>query len=267
MNESVSHQLIPVSTGDIGGETRQTVNGRDLHAFLGVGKDFTNWAKDQIARARLKENRDFVVYAEKGVNPSGGRPTMEYHFTIEASKHIAMMSGTDKGFEAREYFLECERVAIQSKFSAPMLPALPDTIAASALSAWMQAASVLSVPAHFAQTESVKAVKARYGVDFAPLLTHSQALDAIREDEEMLEPADLAVRFGIKSGKEMNSLLCEAGLQVHGHGGQWVPTESGRSLCSRHAWSRGTKAGYNWKWRVAAIREVLRPRLVSGESA
>src|SRR5690606_28048169 len=37
----------------------------------------------------------------------------EYHLTIEAGKHIAMMSGTDKGFEVRDYFIECERLAME----------------------------------------------------------------------------------------------------------------------------------------------------------
>lgn len=125
--------LIPLSQSSFGDEIKQTVNGRNLHAFLDVGKDFTNWVKVQIDRARLKENRDFVVFAQKGVNPSGGRPTMEYHFTIDAAKHISMMSGTDKGYEAREYFLECERIAKQptrslSAVNDPVLAAIVQTI-------------------------------------------------------------------------------------------------------------------------------------------
>jgi phage anti-repressor protein len=65
----------------------------------------------QIERVRLLENRDFVVLAQKGVNPKGGRPSLEYHLTLDAGKHVAMMSGTDKGFEVRDYFIACEKVA------------------------------------------------------------------------------------------------------------------------------------------------------------
>ena len=36
---------------------------------------------------------------------------LDYYLTIEAAKQIAMMSGCDKGFEVRNYFLECERIA------------------------------------------------------------------------------------------------------------------------------------------------------------
>ena len=72
----------------------QTVNARDLHTFLGVGKDFSSWMKVQVERARLVENWDFIIFAEKG---EYRKPLVEYHLTIEAGKHIGMMSGTDKG--------------------------------------------------------------------------------------------------------------------------------------------------------------------------
>ena len=107
----MSTQLIPIVVRHVGADNIPTVSARDLHAFLGVGKDFSNWMKKQITRGRLAENRDFVVFAQKGENPMGGRPTVEYYLAIDAGKHIAMMSGTDRGFEVRDYFLECERRA------------------------------------------------------------------------------------------------------------------------------------------------------------
>lgn len=100
---------IPLTDSEIGGATVQTVNARTLHESLQVKKDFSNWIKAQVKRAMLVENRDYVVLAQKGENPAGGRPGLEYHLTIEAGKHIAMLSGTAKGREVREYFIECER--------------------------------------------------------------------------------------------------------------------------------------------------------------
>jgi hypothetical protein len=41
----------------------------------------------------------------------GPPPRVEYFLTIDAAKHIAMMSGTDRGFDVRDYFIECERRA------------------------------------------------------------------------------------------------------------------------------------------------------------
>lgn len=102
-------QLIKIDNRQIAQQSAQTVNARELHASLEVGKDFSNWVKAQITRARLVENRDFVKVAQKGELSSTGQTVIEYHLTIEAAKHIAMVSGTDKGFEVREYFIECER--------------------------------------------------------------------------------------------------------------------------------------------------------------
>lgn len=116
------NELITISSRRIGAQEVKTVNARDLHAFLEIGKDFTNWVKDQIQRARLIENRDYVVFAQQG--ESGGKPRSEYYLTIDAGKHIAMMSQTEKGFEVRDYFIECERRALTA-----ITPALPRSFA------------------------------------------------------------------------------------------------------------------------------------------
>ena len=102
---------IPITQRDIVGELVQTFDGRHLHAHLGVAKDYTSWAKAQIKRAKLQENRDYLLTLEGEQHPSGTKWKSEYHFTIDAGKHIAMMSGTARGSEVREYFLACERQA------------------------------------------------------------------------------------------------------------------------------------------------------------
>ncbi len=122
---------IAIAERAFGAELVRTFDGRDLRAELGVKKDYTGWAKAQIRRGRLVEDRDFVTYTQKGVG--GQFDSSEYHFTIEAGKHIAMMSGTERGFEVREYFIACERVAKQ----AAIAPAIPDfTNPAEAARAW-----------------------------------------------------------------------------------------------------------------------------------
>lgn len=113
--------LIPIITHSIGGASVSACNGRELHAFLGIGKDYTSWIKTQIERARLVEHRDFAAFTLLGENPKGGRPRSEYVLSIEAAKHVSMMSGTDRGHQAREYFIECERRA-----KAGTTPAIKD---------------------------------------------------------------------------------------------------------------------------------------------
>ncbi|RUR68657.1 hypothetical protein EJP67_16465 [Variovorax guangxiensis] len=121
---------IAINSRQLGNELKPTVNGRDLHRELGIGKDYTNWAKAQIKRGGFVENSDYVVLAQKGGNLAGGRPSTEYCFTVEAGKHIGMLSGTAKGREVREYFLECERRA-----KGATLPAVRDPRTAALIEA------------------------------------------------------------------------------------------------------------------------------------
>lgn len=103
------NELVKIETRQLAGARIQTVNARDLHAALRISKDFSNWIKAQIERARLQEGRDYLL-AQKGEQlPSGTKWLKEYHLTLDAAKHIAMVSGTERGFQVREYFLECER--------------------------------------------------------------------------------------------------------------------------------------------------------------
>lgn len=137
--EQVS-QLVPVTDRSIGNDLCKTVNARDLHAFLDVKRDFSTWVKDQIERARLVKGRDYTSVPIKGdaiINDLAGlRPgldyTIEYHLTLDAGKHVGMISGTDKGFDIREYFIECER-----KLKSAQIPDFSDP--AKAARAWADA--------------------------------------------------------------------------------------------------------------------------------
>ena len=106
---------ITLANNNIDGSLIQTVEGRQIHTVLEVGKDYSNWVKAQIERARLVENTDFVKVAQKGELSTTGQTRIEYHFTLDASKNIAMMSGTDKGHKVRAYFIECEKKLLAPK--------------------------------------------------------------------------------------------------------------------------------------------------------
>jgi len=85
-----------------------------------------NWIKAQIARARLEENRDFLKVAQKGELSNTGQVRIEYHLTTDAAKQIAMMSGGDKAFEVRDYFLACERKALAKPVAQDNMAILSD---------------------------------------------------------------------------------------------------------------------------------------------
>ena len=87
----------------------QVVNARELHQFLQVGKDFSNWIKERIVKYEFVENQDFEVFANFGENPKGGRPTIEYAISLDMAKELSMVENNEQGRIARRYFIECEK--------------------------------------------------------------------------------------------------------------------------------------------------------------
>lgn len=137
------NELIKLSAQNIGGENQQTVNARELHAFLEVGKDFSNWIKDRIEKYGFVENVDYVkIESPKLANQRGeefspnlaknisrGRPTVEYYISLSMGKEIGMVERTDKGREVRRYFIECERRLKEVQQSAIAIPqTLPEAL-------------------------------------------------------------------------------------------------------------------------------------------
>lgn len=90
-------------------ENVQVVSARDLHEVLGVKTRFSQWAKQNFKHFR--ENIDFssVVTTTQQNQYGGTKELQDYALTIEMAKHIAMMSGTDKGYEIRDYFIKVEQ--------------------------------------------------------------------------------------------------------------------------------------------------------------
>jgi len=84
------------------------VSARELHQFLGIGKDFTTWFKDRAEKYELQEGVEFSPILGK-TSKQGGRPQTDYALTVETAKELSMVENNDKGKEARRYFIECER--------------------------------------------------------------------------------------------------------------------------------------------------------------
>ena len=163
------------------------------------------------------------------------------------------------------YQKECYSILFKHFFrpeqTAPVTSAVELTAAergARIVRADLEVAALFGTPIHIAQTEAVKDALRLTGHDFTPLLLAAPAQSQIREEEEMLEPTDLAERLGLGSrGAAVNSLLERAGFQYRGQDGRWHATSIGLPHCSRHHWYKGGKSGYNYKWSVAEVRALL----------
>ncbi len=107
-------------------DNKQIVNARELHLFLGIGKDFSTWIKKRIEEYKFIENEDFEVFHKNGENSKGGRPSKEYAITLDMAKELSMVERNEKGRQARRYFIECEkRLRNNLLSSATNLIALP----------------------------------------------------------------------------------------------------------------------------------------------
>jgi len=111
MKPLMTVEQIDVKMRSVGGRECMTAMGRDVHSFLRLSRDFSDWMQSNLKRARMVENRDYEVSYDHVGNSSGGRPRTEYVLTLDCAKHIGMLSETERGYEAREYFIDCERRA------------------------------------------------------------------------------------------------------------------------------------------------------------
>ena len=66
-----NQELIQISETEINGVKVQTVNARDLHAFLESKQDFSTWIKNRIAKYDFIENQDFKLIHKKMEQVSG----------------------------------------------------------------------------------------------------------------------------------------------------------------------------------------------------
>lgn len=80
--------------------------GRDLHEFLEVKKAYTTWFMS-MAEYGFSAGQDFLPKKEE-IN-GRGRPQQDHIISLDMAKEISMIQRTERGKQARQYFIECER--------------------------------------------------------------------------------------------------------------------------------------------------------------
>ena len=107
--------LIQISNSKINNSEVKTVNARELHQFLEVKSRFNDWINNRIRDFGFLENQDFVTVTKNLV--SGGSQK-EIYLSIDMAKELSMVERNEKGKQARQYFIEMEKVA---KSTDPMM--------------------------------------------------------------------------------------------------------------------------------------------------
>lgn len=103
---------------------------KKLYEFLGMDlKNYSRWIRNNITENQFaEENVDYWVFVMQEENPSGGRPTQDYKLSASFAKKLSMMARSEKGEQARQYFVRVEdgmkEVALRLQNMSPELQAI-----------------------------------------------------------------------------------------------------------------------------------------------
>lgn len=188
------NDLIAITQTDAG----LTVDARDLHAFLKVGRDFTSWIRGRIEKYEFEEKTDYeVVFTHSGEN--GGRPKTEYSLTIEMAKELCMVENNERGREARRYFIACEKRL--KSLSTPSYM-IEDPIARA--QRWIQ-------------EQQEKLIMQQRIAEYEPKVTY---YDTILQSTDLLNVGQIAKDYGL-SAKKLNQILKDEKIQYKVNN-QWL---------------------------------------------
>lgn len=239
--------LISIEQTVIGVDLIDTVNARELHEFLEVRSEFRHWIKNRIDDFGFVEGRDFITVGKN--LPSGGRKT-DYYITIDMAKELSMVERNEKGKQARQYFIECER-KVKGQTSN-----LPIDKAASHFLAFKTIATAFGLKDNAQLVSANVATRKLTGFDFQALLEIE--LDT-PDQVHYLTPTELGQTLNPPlSGQRINNLLEERGLQTK-VGKTWVATDAGekhtRLIDTGKTHSNGTMI-QQMKWASATLQNI-----------
>ena len=84
---------------------RPTVLASDLHNFLEVETPMNKWFP-RMCEYGFTEGQDFQTFLSES---TGGRPDQDAQLTIDMAKELCMIQRSEKGRQARQYFIQLEK--------------------------------------------------------------------------------------------------------------------------------------------------------------
>lgn len=112
----------------VGGKLIETVDARELHAFLDSKRDFSNWIKRRIEKYGFVDGRDYITHSPNLASGNNQGLSLfnpavlkrEYYISINMAKELSMVEINEKGKIARQYFIDCEEKLKELAQSAPV---------------------------------------------------------------------------------------------------------------------------------------------------
>jgi phage anti-repressor protein len=102
------NELVKVSKSNIGEHEVNSINAKELHAFLEVKSKFNDWITARITKYNFIKNEDYITLSEISDKLDGGRPSPDYILSLDMAKELSMVENNDKGRKIRKYFIRIE---------------------------------------------------------------------------------------------------------------------------------------------------------------
>lgn len=112
----VKPQKVTIKVGNtpieiaLGIDEQGRTTSKRLYAFLELAQSqYARWCRNNINDNNFAEiGVDYEVFDTNVENPKGGRPTQDYLLTATFAKKLAMASSSERGEQAKEYFIKVE---------------------------------------------------------------------------------------------------------------------------------------------------------------
>ena len=248
----------------INGDTVNSVDARELHAFLGSKQEFANWVKNKVINNPFFESGTDFVHLDKSVmaQPRTSQPLSanrkDYALTQDTAKKVAMAEQTVRGNEARDYFLKCERDA---KASATQQNLLPEEVGVRALKASMEIAEFFGLSGNQALISANTAVKKLHGVDYMEVVGVTHLIS--ENQTQYFTPTVIGKPHGLTAAK-VNKALEAAGFQTclrdHKNRIIWCVTDEGKKHCQLLDTGKEHSSGtpiMQIKWAMSALDGIV----------
>lgn len=115
----MSNELFNINQRAVGGVLVDTVDARLLHEFLESKQRFSDWIKGRIDKYGFTQGVDFSTNHKIMTGGFGGTSTIEYSITLDMAKELSMVERNEKGRQARQYFIRCEKQLRESSAALP----------------------------------------------------------------------------------------------------------------------------------------------------
>lgn len=161
------------------------ISGRALHNFLEVATPYDKWFPRMVEYG-FTEGTDFSTFLSES---TGGRPATDHAVKLNMAKELAMIQRTEKGKQARQYFIK-----VEEEYNSP------EKIMARALQIAEKELSALRLECKV-QSQQIAELKPK-----------ASYYDLVLQCKDLLSMTEIAKDYGM-SAKGMNKLLHDLGVQ------------------------------------------------------